>query len=1168
VTKQVRRFRKFSFIFLLFVLASPAFAQQKSGYSLLWKISGKGMARPSYLFGTMHVKDKRVFNFSDSVMLALQNCRQFSLEVHPDTLMAKMFATLQNPDSLRSIDKLLGKDDYEKLAKKFKDKNGYEMGKTDPMLLESLMESPENKPDDKVSFVDAYLYGIARTLNKNILGLEDAGSQIDQYFGSREAIKERLLDLLDDDYTGAAKDGLEEVVNVYSTGNIDEIYKYIIDGGGGQDSTIIARNKVMASSITKYMADGPLFSAVGAAHLPGPNGVIALLQKEGYTVTPVGATFTGVADKYHIDYMKMNWPVYRDESQGYAVNFPGVPIRFKMSGLNTIIYPDLANEVYYGVYAVPRGFAGAPPNRAQVIKRFIDNVKQSAKNNFISRRDFIYNKMPCTELTLKSGPTYSRLRLVVENNTLFAFYAGARLDKLNQPHINRYLNSFKIIPVIAKAPASWITYSNPVAGFTVKMPGEPKAISQDVPTVMDGHDVKFRINMYVSTDSVSSKSYLVRYNDYPNGSFLNNGSSIFDEIEKQFEGKGKIIGEPVKITIDGHEAREMSVVLNGGFHAKLRLFARGNRVYMLFKEVTQPDMKDDGKDVFFESFKLTPYVAPEYYTFRSDSGDFEVKMPAKPDTKTDSTRDLAYTDYLKNNHTYYATDPNSGGMYVLEHTTVSPYYRAKNVDSLYQDITNNITGYRDSLVRVDTITVNGIKGRDLLTQRRGNGFKKRSRLIIKGDDVFIFTTYTDESELFGKTAETLYGSLKVDGVSSKTNISASKAELIFRDLSSPDSIIFKNAKGALSYYKFTADELPGIYSALQKNYPDDTTRGGVRMELIRRLTSLHNDTTAKFLSKLYHDLKDKDDLKAVILNDITQIDTVSGYNTYLSLLTSADVPLKAKNIYEVFRPLSDSVEMAAVHFQQLLPFMKYINYRSHVLGIAHSLMLKKDAGFNKLVNDNYNALMAYAKDDLDSYLALPDTSRYASSVPLYYYMLLMGEVNGHELNNQLTKTYLEKDANGAYVPAAINARIANGLPNNPAIVKKLLDSVSTRYDIMEAFNKQNQLNRVPLKYRQQVEFAKLCLYQVVSMDDYGTPDKVTLLGTIVKNGSTYYAFKFKLTDYDDKHEMIGLAGPYKAGSAKLNFGHYYVYTTYAIVKTNWRAQATEMIKPLNDANKQ
>src|SRR6185437_4574472 len=117
----------------------------------------------------------------------------------------------------------------QRLAKKFQDKNGYAMGNTDPLLLETLMEPDREKPDDEVSFVDAYLYGIARTLNKNIRGLEDASSQVDQYFGSKEAVKERLLELVDDNVNGPKDEATERMIKIYSTGNLDAMYQYIVE---------------------------------------------------------------------------------------------------------------------------------------------------------------------------------------------------------------------------------------------------------------------------------------------------------------------------------------------------------------------------------------------------------------------------------------------------------------------------------------------------------------------------------------------------------------------------------------------------------------------------------------------------------------------------------------------------------------------------------------------------------------------------------------------------------------------------------------------------------------------------------------------------------------------------------------------------------------------------
>jgi uncharacterized protein YbaP (TraB family) len=51
------------------------------------EISGNGLKNPSYLFGTMHLKDKRVFDFSDSVLVKLDECPTFAMEILPDSIL-------------------------------------------------------------------------------------------------------------------------------------------------------------------------------------------------------------------------------------------------------------------------------------------------------------------------------------------------------------------------------------------------------------------------------------------------------------------------------------------------------------------------------------------------------------------------------------------------------------------------------------------------------------------------------------------------------------------------------------------------------------------------------------------------------------------------------------------------------------------------------------------------------------------------------------------------------------------------------------------------------------------------------------------------------------------------------------------------------------------------
>jgi hypothetical protein len=118
---------------------------------------------------------------------------------------------------------------------------------------------------------------------------------------------------------------------------------------------------------------------------------------------------------------------------------------------------------------------------------------------------------------------------------------------------------------------------------------------------------------------------------------------------------------------------------------------------------------------------------------------------------------------------------------------------------------------------------------------------------------------------------------------------------------------------------------------------------------------------------------------------------------------------------------------------------------------------------------------------------------------------------------------------------------------------------------MEAYYKQKQADQIPTKYKNQSEFARLCLYKYVGTDDYGNPQKLKLLGSIVDKGMVYYAFQFNLSELDENATYIGIAGPYKPGATRLNFERYNSYTNYEVKKKSWVKQAKALLPDLKKA---
>src|SRR5882757_10729797 len=69
--------------------------------SLLWEITGNGLKKPSYLFGTMHVSSKMVFHLSDSFYLDIKNSDVVALELDPQLWQDQLFRFENMQSNLR-----------------------------------------------------------------------------------------------------------------------------------------------------------------------------------------------------------------------------------------------------------------------------------------------------------------------------------------------------------------------------------------------------------------------------------------------------------------------------------------------------------------------------------------------------------------------------------------------------------------------------------------------------------------------------------------------------------------------------------------------------------------------------------------------------------------------------------------------------------------------------------------------------------------------------------------------------------------------------------------------------------------------------------------------------------------------------------------------------------
>ncbi len=278
---------------ILVLLSVVVFVNNIYSQSLLWEISGKGINK-SYLYGTIHIQDKRVFRFDDIVEQKLMSCDAYAMELLMDEIkkedIEKSMLMKKN-----TIDKLLSKEDYNYLDSVMKAKTGTGMlflNKMKPFFISSqLMQA--NMSKDMEDPLDLYFLNKAKKAGKKTLGIErfaDQISAIDKI--SLEEQCKMLMDGIRD--TSKEEQQFDDLLEAYLNGNLDSLLILSNDTSLPENfnkAFLIDRNKGMAKNIIKYCKQQSTFNAIGAAHLGGEQGVIALIRKKGYTVKPLMFNF-------------------------------------------------------------------------------------------------------------------------------------------------------------------------------------------------------------------------------------------------------------------------------------------------------------------------------------------------------------------------------------------------------------------------------------------------------------------------------------------------------------------------------------------------------------------------------------------------------------------------------------------------------------------------------------------------------------------------------------------------------------------------------------------------------------------------------------------------------------------------------------------------------------
>ncbi len=1116
----------FSFLILIPLTAvSQNIPKDKENYSLLWKIEGKDIIKPSYLFGTMHVRDKRVFEFSDSVLVKFLETDILALEVNFDSVKQKMLAKeFKNIETNLYMKEIYSEEELNLIRERLNEfgVKSENIDKKSPEEINYLLENIEDNKNEKMPmFLDAYLFKKATLEEKEVIGLEKYEDK-KRINSTKDKISEEILNKFKNiDFSNNIKNNF---IEIYRRGNIDEIWEY---SSIYQTENFYQRNRTMVNGLDTLMQNRSVFCAVGVAHLPGDSGLIQMLQAKGYTVSKVPASFTGISDSLIVNKMQKPYQ-FNDSVYGYSIQTPFRPLSFNLFGGiidMKICYDYIESPIFY-FYAIPATYMGIKGKAKDYYKAIISNFSKQDKYAVNTKKEITHNGVKGIEFIISKGFFKGKIRAFYSNNHMYILMAGINKKHYNSTQADSFFKSFQIFEQKKTEKINtknWKEYPNKTGAYSIKFPAKPNIQNISIPEPSDTSAI-WDIELHSSIDVEKNKLFILRWNDAPAGYYYENDSVVLVETLKGLYGedfildKNKIITNTEKgyIYYEPKEPyRDKSVLY------KSRLYVRGNRTYFLLAQYNK-EGEDNESDFYFNSFELTKYEKTEFLEQNIEG--LKIKLPAKPKLTDVDDGTSFLSEGIKTN-VYATSDTEKGTSFFINISQYPKYYRFESIDSLYSTYYKNLktkeTHISDSSTSIiDSLYINsGIINSDLTLNklRFCNLFKddKYYEIFISGNNNILNDTIYNH----------ILSNMKLNYENKEFDIFSKKGALICKDLQSSDSTTFQNAKDALDYYVFNKDETDLIHKMLFVSYPDSAESWNtVKGNLLLSLKETNNENTIGVLEELYK-LNHKELLAGDILSVYSTVPGKKAENIFHLIKDYIPHKIYSYEADKIFTVFQDSIG----YIQEILPELANISDQVLEMRYSYITMLSDSSDIVKkenFLNSEINRyIMQWYINSMDSIrMQSIDSASYQHTELISKAILFFKKFNSPIYKDLVLKA---STINNAEIKSSVIIyNIAKNIKINKELWSDVFDDDYYAYETFTTLNEKGETDRIPEKYLSLENIALMSIKYDFAVEDYYEDyyTKFKLIKSVSKekNGKElkYFIYEYSYSDEEEKYLLI------------------------------------------------
>lgn len=1120
--------RKFSLALFTCVFILTLTAQKPQPSSLLWEIKGNGLQKPSYLFGTMHVSQKVAFHLGEPWYNAIDKVDVVAMELNPETWLKELMAS----DLLQaSFDQAAG---MAKLSKTF-EKERYAIGKDratniagalneDPALVNSIMyrySAPMGDYEED-SWLDMYLYQTGRKKNKLATGLESFEESMLSLNKASMPDKEKE-NFYENAFGNKSKqeDLYQQIQSAYRNGNID-----LLDSLNRKTSTknlhkylIVQRNERFVTRLDSLMKSKSVFAGVGAGHLAGDEGMISMLRKLGYTVTPVVMGERDAESRQKLDSTLFDVPFKKYTSADSILSFeiPGEMMEFYSIGpIKCEISTELINGAFYSFNRIKTYSNIIDGNTAATWKMVDSLLYDYVPGKIIDQKENVVNGYRCMDITsrVRKG-NLVRIKIILLPEELVILKVSAPEERAKSFLGDRFFNSVTINQNTADG---WQRFTLPDKRLSVQLParpvffGESRLATLFSKTDLIAHDEKNQCDYLCMLVKQNGVNFLEE-DTFELSGIARKFSAINDYTEKKrtyvnFKNRKAL---KIQYQVSNNRTMEALVVMQ-------------NLNYYVFAVYYNKNAADANR--FFESIEFNLPEYKGFYALQDTNLYFTTSTVNKP--KSDLGGSLikrafnGYQETENKDEALYKTQV-FYDEYAREGITVSlfkysKYNQFKDDSTFIQTARYYATNFNDLVIKDEKITrqTDGLQMDFLLTDT--NSTRTRlCRIMLKNSAKYMLSTHIDLQLGPSEFVKKFYADFKpIDSLTGKS-IYADKSDLFFEDLSSQDTIRINFARDNESSVSVPIAKR-GKLIQLIANIPAMKDYAAFKAGLYAHFKSWSDKETLDFFKSEYAKAGDTASYQLAILNALAQMHTPEATILFRELITS-DPPLDGESEY-VLQEFEDSSRFTSMLFPDLLQLLSYDEYKDKVYHLL-SLCVWWHKISPELYKDKVNQMVSSAKAQLKHILSNveededeDDSYLYDARLDDFNYLLFpfRGQEN---VKNHFDKILASDNKSIKYELLECFVEMKGEIP--VATIEELAKDDSYRLKVYKLLNENNQQGLFPAQQKTAALFLKSALagkYYNMNSDSTYFLEKRKLEWRGKKGYVYFYKYKDKFTKGD------------------------------------------------------